>query len=92
MGYFRSMAGLTANGGLTAIPANVVTTGLLYAGAAGLLLCAPLWPTLRRRCAQSAVGDRALEATEVYAALVVLFLCLIAMGAGTHNPFIYYRF
>lgn len=92
MGYFRSMAGMTANGGLTAIPANVVTTGLLYAGAAGLLLCAPLWPTLRHRCAQSAVGDRALEATEVCVALVVLFLCLIAMGAGTHNPFIYYRF
>jgi hypothetical protein len=92
MGYFRSMAGLTAHGGLTAIPANVVTTGLLYAGAAGLLLCAPLWPALRRRCARWAVGHGALEVTEVCAALAVLFLCLIAMGAGTHNPFIYYRF
>jgi len=28
----------------------------------------------------------------VGAALAVLFLCLLAIGAGTHNPFIYYRF
>jgi len=90
--YVRSMAGLTASGGLTTIPANVVTTGLLYAGAAGLLLCAPLWPTLRQVGARWTVSDVSLDVTEVCAALAVLFLCLISMGAGTHNPFIYYRF
>ena len=92
MGYFRSLAGVTATGGLAAIPANVVTTGLLYAGATGLLLCAPWWHALRRPGARWTFGRGALEATEVCAALAVLFLCLISMGAGTHNPFIYYRF
>ena len=90
--YVRSMAGLTASGGLTTIPANVVTTGLLYAGVAGLLLCAPLWPKLRQVGARWSVSDMTLDVTEVCASLAVLFLCLISMGAGTHNPFIYYRF
>jgi alginate O-acetyltransferase complex protein AlgI len=92
LGYFRSMAGLTASGGLTAIPANVVTTGVLYASAAGVLLCAPWWPALRTRTARWTLADRALGVGEAGFALAVLLLCLLLVGAGTHNPFIYYRF
>lgn len=92
LGYFRSMAGLTAGGGLTAIPANVVTTGVLYALAAGLVLSVPVWPALRAQCARWKPADHALEAGEVGVALAVLALCLLLLGAGTHNPFIYYRF
>lgn len=92
LGYFRSMGGLTASGGLTAIPANVVTTGVLYALAAGGLLCVPLWPALRAQCSRWRPAAGAWGVGELGAALAVLLLCLLAVGAGTHNPFIYYRF
>ena len=92
LGYFRSLSGGTATGGLTAIPANVVTTGVLYALTAGLLLSAPLWPALRERSAGGRFAGGAVRAGEAGVALAVLFLCLLAVGAGTHNPFIYYRF
>jgi hypothetical protein len=86
------MAGLTASGGLTAIPANVVTTGVLYASAAGVLLCVPWWSALRPRAARWTFANRALGVGEAGFALAVLLLCLLLVGAGTHNPFIYYRF
>lgn len=92
VGYFRSLAGLTANGGLTAIPADAVTTGVLYAGAAGILWSVPLWPYLRRLGERWAVANGALEGTEIVVGLAVFSMCLIAMGVGTNNPFIYYRF
>ena len=91
-GYFRSLAGVTASGGLTAIPANVVTTGVLYALAVGLVLCAPWWPALRERSARGKFTADAVGLSEVCVGLAVLVLCLLAVGAGTHNPFIYYRF
>jgi alginate O-acetyltransferase complex protein AlgI len=92
LGYFRSLSGATATGGFTAIPANVVTTGVLYALAAGLLLSAPVGPILYARCARWKTAGDIAQLSAVGAALAVLFLCLLAIGAGTHNPFIYYRF
>ncbi|MCX6951177.1 MAG: MBOAT family protein [Verrucomicrobia bacterium] len=83
LGYFRSMAGTTASGGFTTIPAHVVTTGVLYALGAGLVLCTPVWPALRARFARWTLADRALEVGEVVAALAILVLCLLSMGAVT---------
>jgi len=90
--YVRSMLGAGAAGGLTSIPASVVTTGVLYAATAGVLLCFPWWPALRARAARWKAADHTLEAGEACTSLAVLFLCLLALGAGSHNPFIYYRF
>jgi alginate O-acetyltransferase complex protein AlgI len=92
MAYFRSMFGAGGAGGLAAIPANVVTTGTLTALAVGVLLSTPVWPALRAWSGRWQATARATEWGEVGAALAVLVLCLLSMGAGTHNPFIYYRF
>lgn len=91
LGYFRSLSG-GGSGGLTAIPAEVVTTGTCYALAAGLVLSTPVWPKWRAWCARWKATDCTMEMGEAGVALAVLMLCLLALGAGTHNPFIYYRF
>ncbi len=92
MAYFRSMFGAGGAGGLAVIPANVVTTGTLTALAVGVVLSTPVWPALREWSGRWQATARATQWGEVGAALAVLVLCLLSMGAGTHNPFIYYRF
>jgi alginate O-acetyltransferase complex protein AlgI len=92
IGYFRSLVGATAEGGVESIPANAATLGVMGAVLVGMILCAPTWAAIREWCARQTFAGRLVETGEVCAALAVFVLSLLAVGAGAHNPFIYYRF
>lgn len=92
VGYFRSLAGLGASGGVEEIPLNAMTTGVMGAMAFGILFSGPIWPVVRDWLGRRRAVGPFVEVGEVSAAMAVLVLCLLAIGAGSHNPFIYYRF
>ena len=92
MGFFRSLAGATATGGWEVIPAEAFSPGVLYALLAGLVFSVPVRMVTWRGGEQRGLISRLREFGEVGVALVVLSLCLLVIGAGSPNPFIYYRF
>jgi alginate O-acetyltransferase complex protein AlgI len=92
MEFYRGLFSTANPGGITVIPWNALAPNVLLPFAAGLVLCVPLGPILRwARLSDRNVAFvvRPLATTWT---LVVLVLCLLAIGAGSHNPFIYYRF
>jgi alginate O-acetyltransferase complex protein AlgI len=63
---------------------------------AGVLFSMPVYPRLRGLAAKVAArGDvtaGAVETVKVAGLMGLLLLCAMSLGAGTHNPFIYFRF
>jgi alginate O-acetyltransferase complex protein AlgI len=92
MGYFRALTGHAALGGLELIPLHAMTASVIGAMVIGVLWCGPIWPVIRDWLTRRGGMRPLVEAGEVSAAMAVLVLCLLAIGAGSHNPFIYYRF
>ena len=85
--FFRCMAGFDGN--LPAIhhPAAFVDPQVVLSLVAGLIGCAPFVPWLRKRLppAATTIGG-------ALAILAIFLLCCAKLAAGTHNPFIYFRF
>ncbi len=77
-----------------------LTRDVMLALAAGVLFGFPVLPALRRKLAawkarspfQVLRLGPALEALEIGALGLVLLACALELAAGTHNPFIYFRF
>ena len=76
-----------------AIPWRALAPDVALAFVVGLVSATPLgpWlvrPLLRRRSSDGQIG----QTLQAFGLLIVLGLSLIAVGTGSHNPFIYYRF
>ncbi|MCX7818388.1 MAG: MBOAT family protein [Kiritimatiellae bacterium] len=83
LAYLRAMAGLSAAG------MNVQDLGMATPPVVAALLAAVIG-SVRWRIPRSVGLTRAWLA--VPACLVVWLLCWVRLAAGTHNPFIYFRF
>jgi alginate O-acetyltransferase complex protein AlgI len=92
MAYFHSLLLAKAGGGLAVIPWNAIAPNVLYAFYAGVLLCVPSLPAVSAWCSGRRIVRPFVAPCSAVAQLAVLFLCLLAIGSGSHNPFIYYRF
>jgi alginate O-acetyltransferase complex protein AlgI len=62
----------------------------------GAIFSMPIFPRLRamatRVAARGDLSAGAVEAVRVTGLMTMLVHCAMALGAGTHNPFIYFRF
>jgi alginate O-acetyltransferase complex protein AlgI len=90
--FFRALAFAPAQGGLAAIPWNALAPDVLLPLAVGLCFCVPVLPAARARCSQWGFLRPILAVGSAAAQMAVLALCLLSVGAGSHNPFIYFRF
>ena len=99
IGILRAMAGLTP--GSSNYPIEWWTTpDLLLALTAGVICSTPLVPALQRRMEfivensprHCKMYRTVFSGFRVVAAVAAMFLCAAALGSGTHNPFIYFRF
>jgi alginate O-acetyltransferase complex protein AlgI len=93
LSIWRAMLDLRSLADWRAVPWQTLTADVALAFAAGVLASTRLGSWLGRRllAAPPGVGSAALLAeSAVLVALVAL--SLLAVGAGAHNPFIYYRF
>jgi alginate O-acetyltransferase complex protein AlgI len=99
--FLRAMAGFARGSGTIHNVAVYATIDVWIAGLIGVLLATPLLPACLRRLRDKAVFERgfldALSAATqslVRTAWVlgILAVCSVFLAAGTHNPFIYFRF
>ncbi len=89
---WRAMLDLGSLARAEVIPWNALAPDVLLAFAAGIALCTP-WPrALRTWLCQTTAGSLAWPPLAAAAAIALLALSLLAIGAGSHNPFIYFRF
>jgi hypothetical protein len=78
--------------GLDALPWRAFAPDIAWAFAIGLVTCFPLMPFLRERAARTPAIAVTYEFLSGLGYLVILVLSLLWIGAGSHNPFIYFRF
>lgn len=101
--YLVVLSGLTAGNGVTYSPTVYLDSDVVLALIAGILCSTPLLPLLQRLPSSrlgAAIKRQGLapmldiiSATVSVAAQILLLLASAAMlAAGTHNPFIYFRF
>jgi alginate O-acetyltransferase complex protein AlgI len=88
--FYRAL--LPAHGGLDALPWVALAPNVLIAFAAGLVFSTPIATLLRASGERGRFAIFVEEALAFIGTAAVLVLCLCAIGAGSHNPFIYYRF
>jgi alginate O-acetyltransferase complex protein AlgI len=91
-GYLQSMVGMGGQGGGIALPPQAASWGVVYAGLAGIVFSIPIIPALRGWLNRRALLGTLGRPIELGFAWTILSLSLLAIGAGSHNPFIYYRF
>ena len=101
-GYLAAMAGFARGTGVTHAVALLLTPELVLALAAGSIVALPIRPRLlawadrpaaaadRPRLAR--LGSAGLSALSVVVLMVLLVASAAELAAGTHNPFIYFRF
>jgi len=86
LAYYRGLFGLrSARASFEAFPFDVLTAPAMIAMTVGVLLAVP-WrarPLLRFRFTKPLTAG---------AYLLVLIMAMLSIGAGSNNPFIYYRF
>lgn len=87
-GFLQAMAGLTG-GSHAAV--DYLSRELLLALVLGVVFSMPVMPWLRARLAAARLAP-ALELARVAVPLALLAAATVHMAAGTHNPFIYFRF
>ena len=91
-GIFAAMGDLASLGRISSLPWRALAPDVLLAFAAGVLLCAPTAAGLRARLEKISPNSVAFPPLATVWSLAILALCLLAVGAGSHNPFIYFRF
>jgi len=93
LAYLGAMFGLGAGAGVlyhAAMYVDPLTLAIFICGVVGSM---PMWPALRRRLAGLQPGPRAaLDGAMIGALLLVIIGASLHLAAGTHNPFIYFRF
>ncbi len=91
--YLAAMFGFGDGGGLLHHAAMYVDPLTALIAACGILGSAPVWPALRRYLA--GLQPRAfglVDASMIVALMLLIFAASLHLAAGTHNPFIYFRF
>ena len=91
-GCFIAMADLGSLPTISTLPWRALAPDVLFAFGAGMILCAPTAAWMREQVERLPLARLALPPLATTAALAVLALSLLAVGAGSHNPFIYFRF
>ncbi len=94
MGYLAAMFGL-AHGTGHYYPELYLNNYLRLTLAMGVLGCMPVLPALRTWLGApepSRWVRLVVDGTGIAAVALILVACAMALSAGTHNPFIYYRF
>ncbi len=90
---WRAMLDLSTLGDWRAVPWQTLTGDVALAFAAGLVASTGIGSKLRGRLLAASRPLQSAAGLAESAAIVVLFgLSLLSVGAGSHNPFIYYRF
>jgi len=93
MALWRAMLDLRSLGDWQAIPWRTLTADVALAFAAGIVAATRLGPWLRGRLSSWGRPVESLaRLAECTAILALFWLSLVSVGAGSHNPFIYYRF
>lgn len=93
LAYLAAMFGFGAGDGLRHHAAMYIDPLTLLIGLCGIVGSTPMWPALRRRLADLEPRWRAAVDTAMVGALLLLvFGASLHLAAGTHNPFIYFRF
>jgi alginate O-acetyltransferase complex protein AlgI len=89
---WRTMLDIGSLGRVDVIPWQALAPDVLLAFTAGIFLCTPLPRILRTQLFQTRTGSLTWPPVTALTSIVLLALCLIAVGSGSHNPFIYFRF
>ncbi len=74
------------------LPWQALAPDVSLAFVAGLVFCTPLPRGLRALACRFAGGRVIWPPAAAVMSLATFALCLLAIGAGSHNPFIYFRF
>ncbi|MDZ7840728.1 MAG: MBOAT family protein [Gammaproteobacteria bacterium] len=91
--YLAAMFGFGDGDGLLHHAAMYVDPLTVLILVSGFIGSTPVWPALRRRLADLQPRACALVDTAMIGALMLLiFAASLHLAAGTHNPFIYFRF
>jgi len=93
LSYLGAMFGFGAGDGVlyhAAMYIDPLTTLIAMSGIVGSI---PIWPKLRRHLSDLSYGWRAaVDAVMIGALLLLIMGASLHLAAGTHNPFIYFRF
>jgi alginate O-acetyltransferase complex protein AlgI len=93
LAYLGAMFGLGRGDGLLYHPAMYLDSLTILIAACGVAGSAPFWPALRRRLSELSRPWGAVADTAMIGALLLMILgASLHLAAGTHNPFIYFRF
>lgn len=93
LAYLGAMFGLGDGDGLLHHAAMYIDPMTAIIAVCGIVGSTPIWPEVRRRLAGLNGGWRAVVDTAAIGCLLLVILgATLHLAAGTHNPFIYFRF
>lgn len=91
--YFRALFGLAPPNAGIYMPGAYLTPEVIVASIAATIGSAPFLPWLNRRLRNRGPAMEFVRQAGAFAGLTaILILCAMKLAAGTHNPFIYFRF
>jgi len=100
-GYLAAMAGFTEGAGVADSVSQYLSRDTRMALIIGVIFAAPLLPALKNcrerlvlSCSRivGTVLESGFSAFRVASLCAILIICMMFLSAGTHNPFIYFRF
>lgn len=91
--YLKAMFGFGHGEGIVHHVAMYADPITVLIAVCGIIGSTPMWPAVRRHVSDLGPGWRAVVDTAMIGALLlVIFGASLHLAAGTHNPFIYFRF
>jgi len=91
--FFRALCGFAAPNAGVYLPGAYLNPEVIVAAIAAVIGSAPFIPWLNRKLSKRGPGaDVARRIGALVGLTVILLLCAMKLAAGTHNPFIYFRF
>jgi alginate O-acetyltransferase complex protein AlgI len=98
LSYLPAMAGFADGNAMSLSISKYLTRDVLSAAVVGIVFSTPLLPFVQRRL-NGAMREKdsvalavSLQWVRVTGLCIILVFCTMSLAAGTHNPFIYFRF
>ncbi|MFH0907860.1 MAG: MBOAT family O-acyltransferase [bacterium] len=92
-GFFKALSGFVLPNSGVYLPGAYLNREVIVAAIAATIGSAPFIPWLNRKLRNRGPALDLIRQTGALAGLaVMLLLCAMKLAAGTHNPFIYFRF